>query len=103
MSDGTTIGYKMNFSDKCKVLGQLWFFHSKTEDPDWKPLMEYADLGLPMAYMADYDMVTIKAGSKHYINETWDVFCEMISIDPNGNYATLQEAFDASPNGLSDY
>ena len=100
MSDGTTIGYKMNFSDKCKVLGELWLFHSHTKDEVWSEFMEYADLGLPMAYMADMGMITIKAESKHYINETWSIFCEMIDIDPDGRYTSLQEAFDASPHGV---
>jgi hypothetical protein len=43
-------------------------------------------------------MVTIKPDSKKYIEEAWDVFCEMLNVDPNGKYINMADLLDASPN-----
>jgi hypothetical protein len=51
-----------------------------------------------MAYLQWQGMVTIKTDSKPLVEDTWDRFCDMISIDPDGSYADLRAAFDASSN-----
>jgi hypothetical protein len=89
---------KTNFSKKCEILGMLWSFYKDTDNEGWRAFFDWADLGCPMAYLQWQGMVTVKADSKPLIEDTWDKFCDMISIDANGSYDSLKAAFDTSSN-----
>ena len=89
---------KTNFSSKCEILGSLWTFYKDTDNDSWREFFEWADLGCPIAYFVWQGMVTIKTDTKPLVEDTWNVFCEMIDIDPEGSYDSLKAAFDASPN-----
>lgn len=91
---------KTPFSSKCQVLGELWLFHREdaSNNDAWREFFEWADIGLPMAYMAWQGLITVKADAKEYINNPYDVFCEMVSIDKDTDYPSLADAFAASPN-----
>ena len=102
MSDGTTIGYKMNFSDKCKVLGELWLYYREDaqSNVDWDMFFQYNDIALPMAWGINNGLVSMveDSGLEEYIDETWEMFCDYISIDPEGKYDGIAAAWNASPN-----
>lgn len=91
---------KTPFSKKCQILGELWLLYrdEARQHEAWRDYFAWADVALPMAYFAWQDMVTVKPESKSYIDEAWDVFCEIISIDPNEHYVDLGAAFATSPN-----
>lgn len=91
---------KTPFSNKVEILGQVWLFYKEQANDydNWREFFEFADIGLPMAYMAWQELVAIKPNAKKYVEETWDVLCEVISVDPNARYDTLEQLFDASPN-----
>lgn len=91
---------KTLFSSKCQVLGELWLYYREdaANNENWREFFQWADIGLPMAYMAWQGVVTIKAEGEEYVNNAYDVFCEMISIDPSVEYPSLGHAFGASPN-----
>ena len=89
---------KTNFSNKCEILGNLWMWYKDTDNESWAEFFAWADLGLPLAYLTWQGLATAKPDGKNVIEETWNVFCEMISVDPNGKYTDLQSAFSASPN-----
>ena len=88
------------FSNKVEILGQFWFFYKEEAQKyeNWRDFLTFADVGLPMAYLAWQEMVTIKPNAKKYVDETWDVFCEILNLDANTRYGSLEEIFDASPN-----
>ena len=91
---------KTPFSDKCNILGNLWLFYSEQgkESEGWSEFFEWANVGLPLAYASWQGLATIKGEGKDIINDTWEVFCKVIAIDPMEKYADLNAAFDASPN-----
>lgn len=92
---------KTRFSNNCKVLAQLWVLYKDNDQKDegWEDFFRWADVGLPLAYAKDMGYITgIKPEGKDIIEETWGVFCELIAIDPNGEYDNIVEAFAASPN-----
>ncbi len=89
---------KTTFSSKCEILGSLWTFHKDTDNETWAEFFAWADLGSPLSYFVWQGLVTPKPEAKAIIEETWEVFCEMVSIDPEEKYADLKSAFDASPN-----
>jgi hypothetical protein len=78
----------------------LWTFYKDTDNKEWQEFFEWADLGLPLAYLVWQDLATAKPEGKQSIEDTWRVFCEMIDIDSNLKYTNLQQAFDASPNDV---
>lgn len=88
------------FSNKVEILGQFWLFYREQakDDEGWVDFFDWADIGLPMAYMAWQELVTIKPDAKKYINDAWGVFCEMLNLDTNTRYGSIEEVFDASPN-----
>lgn len=93
---------KTVFSTKCEILGYLWLNYREEakEDQGWTEFFAYADIALPLAYMKWQNLATInkKEDGERFINEAWDVFCQMINIDPEGKYASISDCFDASPN-----
>jgi hypothetical protein len=88
---------KTAFSTKCEILGTLWTFYKDTENETWAEFFAWADIGLPLAYNVWQGLATAKPEGKDIVENTWDIFCEMISIDPSGKYDGLSAAFAASP------
>lgn len=91
-----------HFSSICKVLSELWIIYrdEAQNHQEWRDFFVWADVGLPLAYMKNENMITgIKDNGKQIIEDTWKVFCEMISIDPEADYDGILAAWEASPNG----
>lgn len=93
---------KTPFSNKCVVLGGLWLFYREesAKDEYWNSFFQYNDVGLPLAYMIA-ESITEPSGdgqAEILVDETWQMFCEAINIDPEGHYENLDDAFAASPN-----
>lgn len=92
----------MDFFDKCKVIGQLWVIYrdEAEENEAWSDFFRYNDVGLPAAHLIAQRYVVPVEESEIYffINETWRMFCDYIDIDPNGEYKSINDAWDASPN-----
>lgn len=92
----------MDFSNKCAVLGELWLFYREdaAANESWDQFFRVNDIALPASYLisAGYVEMTDDNDLEKYVDETWQMFCEFISIDPDGEYKSIVEAFDASPN-----
>lgn len=91
----------MTPEEKCIVLGELWLHHRDDADDDelWSEFFRYNDIGLPLSYMVSEDLVLgLTENADTIIDETWEMFCSYIDIDPEGHYESLQDAFAASPN-----
>lgn len=78
------------FSNRCRILGDLWIFFKN--DEDFADFVQYNDLGLPLAYFVAEGMVTIADDkAQEYINETWDLFAESLGLDNEKEYTSLEE------------
>ena len=90
---------KTDFGNKCLILGNLWvdYRDDAEEDEGWNEFFTYADIGLPLAYMLSHGIANPNDESNRFIDETWTVFCELLDIDPEGEYYYLTECFEASP------
>lgn len=86
---------KTAFSKKCEILGSLWWKKDKVpQTKDWKEFFSWSDVALPMSYMLWLDMITIKEGPtnpKLFIDEAWEKLCELLSIDPELEYDSLDD------------
>lgn len=91
---------KTSFSEKCKILGDLWLFYREDakNNEAWSDFFSYNDIALPLSYMIA-DGLAIVGGdgrAEEFIDETFEMFCNYIEIDPEGWYKDLNEAFAAS-------
>ena len=78
------------FSNKCRILGDLWIFFK--EDEDFSEFIQYNDLGLPLAYFLAEGMVTVTDEKiNDFVNETWDLFAQGLGLDENHEYTSLEE------------
>ena len=79
----------MDFSKKCEVLSELWINYK--QDDNLSDFIEYNDLGLPLAYMVNTNLVNTTDEGKKYIEETYDLFCAAIGVDNEKEYNGLNE------------
>jgi hypothetical protein len=82
------------FTNRCKILSDLWFDYR--QDEDLKDFMEYNDLGLPIAYAIHGEIVMPTELAKQYVNETFELFAESLKLDANHEWWNLDEMFEAS-------
>lgn len=91
---------KTNFSEKCSILGSLWLYYREEAEANeaWNDFFTINDISLPLSYMISNDIAIVSGdgSAEEYIDETWDMFCKYIDIDPDGWYQNLEEAFAAS-------
>lgn len=73
---------KTTFANIVKILSELWidFKH----DEEFKDFVDYNDLGLPLAYAIDRDLVNTTPKATAFIMETWDLFMTALEIEDSG-------------------
>jgi hypothetical protein len=75
---------------RCEILSDLWMqYKDQTELSDY---MEYNDLGLSLAFSINEDIVKITPLAESYINESFDLLLEAMSLEDRG-FDTLNEIF----------
>jgi hypothetical protein len=82
-----------DFFIKCNLLAQVYLETRVNEEA--KPFGEVHDVGLPMAYLQNEGLVSIKTKGKKYIEETWISFCNTLEIPPDDNYRTMEDIDNA--------
>jgi hypothetical protein len=53
-------------------------------DPEMEDFITYNDLGLPLAYAIDTDIVQTSVKAEMFINETWEVFLTGLELQDEG-------------------
>lgn len=79
------------FDSICTILSELWMDY-KT-DKYFKDFIEYNDIGLPLAYLIDNELVEPTALAKQYVYETWDIFLAALEINEDAGWNSLDELF----------
>jgi hypothetical protein len=75
---------------RCEILGDLWIqYKNEVELSDF---MEYNDLGLALAFSINEDIVKITPTATAYINESFDLLLESMSLEDRG-FDNLNEIF----------
>jgi len=80
-----------DFSNKCAILSELWMNYR--DDDNLADFVDYNDLGLPMAYLINTELVTVNPSGELFINETFDLLMAAIGLDVDNGYQTLNEMF----------
>lgn len=77
MSDTQT-----TFGNKCYILGQLWSDYK--HDPEFADFVKYNDIGLPLAYCIDKEIIQSTKLAEGFVTETFDILLGSLGISDDG-------------------
>ena len=81
-----------NFESICSILGELWMDYKS--DKYFKDFIEYNDIGLPIAFLVDNELVEPTELAKQYVYETWDIFLAALEVKEDLGWESLEELFN---------
>ena len=84
----------MEFETKCLILSDLWINYKN--DEALEDFVEYNDLGLPLAYFINTELVKPNEEAFPYIDETYDLLVESLGLDENEEFSSLAEMLEKS-------
>lgn len=79
-----------SFEDRCSILAELWMNYRN--DQNFQEFVSYNDLGLPLSYLLNNEIVKSTPLSIKFINETFDLLLASLELQDNG-YVTLDDVF----------
>lgn len=78
MTDNTSTTY----SDKLAILADLWLNYR--DDPDFEDFVSYNDIGLPLSYILNEQIVESSPIAERFIEETFDLLLAGLEIEDTG-------------------
>jgi len=81
-----------SFEDLCSILAELWINHK--EEKTFEDFIAYNDLGLPLAFLIDSELVTPTEIAKKYVEETWVILLKSLEIEEDTGFTSLGELFN---------
>jgi hypothetical protein len=82
---------KTTFESVCAILSDLWVEHKA--EKHFKDFIQYNDLGLPLAFLIDSELVEPSEMAKQYINETWNLLLGSLNIEKDLGWTSLEDLF----------
>ena len=70
------------FEKRCEILADLWLMYK--DDETFADFIEYNDLGLPLAYAIDNDIIDKTDKASAFINEAWGLLLAGMSQEDTG-------------------
>jgi hypothetical protein len=81
-----------SFEDVCSILSELWINHK--EERKFESFVSYNDLGLPLAFLIESELVTPTEIAKKYIEETWEILLKSLEISEDVGFTCLEDLFN---------
>lgn len=81
---------------KVEILADLWINY-KTDEV-FEDFIKYNDIGLPLSYFIQTDLVKANDTAYMYVDETFILLCAALEIDPEGEYSSLNQMFEIAEN-----
>lgn len=85
-----------SFEDACSILAELWINYK--EEKTFEDFISYNDLGLPLAFLVDSELVTPTELAKKYIEETWFILLKSLDINDDIGFTCLEDLFNHIDN-----
>ena len=85
-----------NFESICSILSELWMDYKS--DKYFKDFIEYNDIGLPIAFLIDNELVEPTTLATQYVYETWDIFLSALEIKEDLGWESLEDLFNFVDN-----
>jgi hypothetical protein len=76
---------------KCEILSELWLNYRN--DEEFVDFIEYADLGLPLAYAISNGIVESSPIAENFINETFELLLGAMDLTDTG-FETLNDILE---------
>ena len=76
--------------NKCSILAELWMEYR--DDENFQDFINYADLGLPLAYAIDSKIVSLTPEAEKFITEAFDILVASMGLEDVG-FETLDDIF----------
>jgi hypothetical protein len=83
-----------NFSTKIEILAEIWT--DRREDEAFKDFCTFNDLGLPIAYLVNAELVTTHELGNQYIEETFKALLTELGFDEDMGFESLDDMLDES-------
>lgn len=77
------------FENKCAILATMWMEYR--DDEAFEEFIEYNDLGLPMAYIVDADLMQPGTVAKEMINETFAMLLDILEVEEDTGFESLYD------------
>ena len=71
-----------DFFIKCQIMSEL--YQNYREDVEWKDLIEFNDIGFPLAYFNAEYLALPSVDGVRFIDETWDLLLAELNLDDTG-------------------
>lgn len=81
-----------SFEDACSILAELWINYRS--EKTFEDFVSYNDLGLPLAFLIDSDIVVPNEIAKKYIEETWVILLKSLEINEDVGFTCLEDLFN---------
>ena len=82
---------KTSFAKHCEILGELWLEHS--DDEEFKEFFEYSNLGVPLAYAIEQELVISTPKAERFIGESFRILLAGMEVEDTG-FDSLSELMD---------
>lgn len=69
-------------TNKIKILAELWMNYR--DDDSFADFVEYNDIGLPLAYFVDSNIVDMTPRADLYLTETFDLLLASLGLEDEG-------------------
>lgn len=77
-----------HFSNRVAILADLWLNYR--QDEEFSDFVEYNDIGLPLAYMLNENIVEKTEIAERFVNETFELLLGGLEIEDTG-YESLDD------------
>jgi len=74
--EGTT------FENKCAILSEVWMGYRG--DKRFQDFVDYNDIGLPLAFLIDEELVRAEPQAKVMVEETFDLLIAAVGVEDTG-------------------
>lgn len=85
----------MNIETKCSIIEEFMrnfsFMPETYNHDDFIHFRIYNDLGVPLAQAFEYGLIKLEPDGERLVNETWENFCNMLEVDPDGEYDDISD------------
>ena len=78
-----------DFKHICSILAELWLNYR--DDEDFEEFIKYNDIGLPLAFFIDSEIVAETDQASRYILETWQIFISALGVEKDLGWGSLDE------------
>ena len=89
-----------SFETMCSILAELW--SNYRQDKELSDFIEYNDLGLPLAFLIDANLVDASPVAKEYVIETWQILLAALGLENDIEWKSLEQLFKYSEGRHKD-